>query len=283
MFSKENFMVGVQKVTNIQFEMSEENFLLKKVPREFETAEEYIVFVGVIPIKEIIELQQEFKNKLFDFKDSMLISHDFFEIAIETQDRFFTPRLRNDRISLESVEHNYSLSISKGSKLYLYSLLCQFATNPLYESVVLPNRIYSSDAITSIDSFFDLFRIITAKIISPKKTSIADFKRMLNSYLFNISYNKDLTLSAVDFTENRRTVRIRTRRNGQLFPYKTYNHELTKYYRQALATDIPFTQYLAFYHVAEFFIPNSIITLLSNLFLDYIVKTINLFLLVRRK
>jgi hypothetical protein len=57
----------------------------------------------------------------------------------------------------------------------------------------------------------------------------------------------------MDFSENRRAFRRRARRSGQLFPYKSYNQELTKYYHQAIATDIPFTQYLAFYHVAESF------------------------------
>jgi len=40
---------------------------------------------------------------------------------------------------------------------------------------------------------------------------------------------------------------------GQLFPYKHYNPELTTYYYQGISIRIPFAQYLAFYHVAEFF------------------------------
>ena len=42
-------------------------------------------------------------------------------------------------------------------------------------------------------------------------------------------------------------------REGQYFPYKSYKSELVKYYYQGISADIPFTQYLAFFHVAEFF------------------------------
>lgn len=75
----------------------------------------------------------------------------------------------------------------------------------------------------------------------------------MHSYLFNISYNRDAVFSIIDFSESSRALRTRARRDGQLFPYKTYKPELTRYYHQAIAVDIPFTQYLAFFHVAEFF------------------------------
>ena len=46
---------------------------------------------------------------------------------------------------------------------------------------------------------------------------------------------------------------MRFRRAGQLFPYKSYNKELITYYYQAITASMPLTQYLAYYHVAEFF------------------------------
>ena len=48
-------------------------------------------------------------------------------------------------------------------------------------------------------------------------------------------------------------MRHRARREGQLFPYKAYNTELVKYYNQGLSSDVPLAQYLAYYHVAEYF------------------------------
>ena len=57
----------------------------------------------------------------------------------------------------------------------------------------------------------------------------------------------------MDFKEERYRVGRRVSRSGQLFPYKSFNGELVKYYHQAMTSDMPITEYLAYYHVAEFF------------------------------
>ena len=62
-----------------------------------------------------------------------------------------------------------------------------------------------------------------------------------------------ISLAVAEFTNERIFRRISTRRGGQLFPYRKYKQDLTKYYQQAVSSNIPFMQYLAFYHVAEFF------------------------------
>lgn len=85
--------------------------------------------------------------------------------------------------------------------------------------------------------------------------TVENFVRGLANATHNIvaAIKDNVPLAVSDFTDERRFRRISTRRGGQLFPYKQYKQDLTKYYQQALATNLPFMQYLAFYHVAEFF------------------------------
>lgn len=122
-----------------------------------------------------------------------------------------------------------------------------------YDVPPIRRAMMQDDVIKSLEELIDLFRILTVKIVAPVECSLSVFKRMLQSYLFNISYNSNIVFTVVDLSEERRPLRRNVLRGGQLFPYKSYNPELIKYYYQGVSTDIPFTQYLAFYHVAEFF------------------------------
>lgn len=114
-------------------------------------------------------------------------------------------------------------------------------------------RLYTREVITNAEDFFDSFRMYTGKITSPQSHSTTELKRIFDAYIFNIAYNFNVPFAVSDFTNERRFRKISTRRGGQLFPYKQYKQDLTKYYQQAIATNLPFMQYLAFYHVAEFF------------------------------
>lgn len=81
-------------------------------------------------------------------------------------------------------------------------------------------RLFPKEIITNFEDFCDTFRICTVKVTSPQNHSITEFKRIFDAYLFNIAYNFNVPLAVSDFTDMRKFRRIRTRRNGQLFPYK---------------------------------------------------------------
>ena len=83
--------------------------------------------------------------------------------------------------------------------------------------------------------------------------TVGMFTNMVNSYLYNIAFNYGEAFEKMNFSEDRFLYRRKLTRGGQLFPYRKYNNHLAKYYYQALAADMPSTQFLAFYHVAEFF------------------------------
>lgn len=114
------------------------------------------------------------------------------------------------------------------------------------------NRSIRMKEIHKFNDIAESVHILTAKITTHIDHSQHEFSKMMQSYLFNIAYNKDIVFTVTNFKGDIRRRRS-ARREGQLFPYKSYNNELITYYYQGVSTDIPFTQYLAFYHVAEFF------------------------------
>jgi hypothetical protein len=240
----ENFINGIQIATNIITKTEGDKLTLIRRYRTLENPEGERVIFGKIDLTEIEAISTKLKNE-YSWSETILLDATSFEIAVQMHGRSFGTGRGPYTVS----EHNYKITLSKSSKEYVFALICHYATKSDYDI----NFIYQRDFINCIEDLFERFHIYTVKISSNKKHSVAEFKHMLHSYLFNISYNYNITFSIVDFSESRRAFRRRARRGGQLFPYKSYNQELTKYYHQAMATDIPFTQYLAFYHVAEFF------------------------------
>lgn len=135
-------------------------------------------------------------------------------------------------------------------------MICKIG-NDNYDSQVIYHRLifrpYYLSRLNTFEDFCNSFRILTAKIKSEQNLSHNEFNKMLQSYIYNIAFNRNIVFSRIDFKEERQPIRRMVNRSGQLFPYKNYNGELIKYYYQAISSSIPFTQYLAFYHVAEFF------------------------------
>lgn len=256
MFTIENFIDGLQNTfSNIQVITSEDNILISRGIRNSDNTLERCELLGKIPLGEVQVAIDKFVIEP-TFNDFILYQKVNFEIPIKPQDRMRIPLYRFfDRDQYTVSEHNYKFTISKASSQYIIALMCFSSLHhdinldipPLYRSAP------KIDIFTTIDELSDLFRILTAKIIAPMEYSLLEFKRMLQSYLFNISYNSNMVFAVTDLAKERQPLRRNVRRGGQLFPYKSYNPELVKYYYQGASTDIPFTQYLAFYHVAEFF------------------------------
>lgn len=256
MFTIENFIDGLQNTfSNIQVITSEDNILISRGTRNGDNTLEQCELLGKIPLGEVQVAIDKFVIEP-TFNDFILYQKVNFEIPIKPQDRMRIPLYRFfDRDQYTVSEHNYKFTISKASSQYIIALMC-FSSLHHEINLDIPLLYRSApkiDIFTTIDELSDLFRILTAKIIAPMECSLLEFKRMLQSYLFNISYNSNMVFAVTDLAKERQPLRRNVRRGGQLFPYKSYNPELVKYYYQGASTDIPFTQYLAFYHVAEFF------------------------------
>lgn len=256
MFTIENFTGGLQNsLSNIQLTQSEDKLLLLRRNRDSSFTSEQNELIGEIPLAEVRAIEDEIPGNA-TFNDYTLYKRIGIETPVKSLDRMRIPSNRFFDRDLYSVsEHNYEFLISKGSSHYFFALMCFSSTHPNVNFDLPPlHRVrMRNDIIKSLEELSDMFRVITAKIAAPIECSLSEFRRLLQSYLFNISYNKNMVFAVADLSEDRPPLRRNMRREGQLFPYKSYNPELVKYYYQGASTDIPFTQYLAFYHVAEFF------------------------------
>ena len=257
MYTVENFILGLQKVWP--------NFIIAQVPEErISIIHEYHPWnapetlvretIAEIPISELNEgissLPAELVvNELFVYNSTSC------EVLVQP-DRTRAPMNRYlERESYAVNSNNYSFVISKASISYAIALICSFAarTDINIESLIFSRPYVTREPIRSLEDLFLSLRFISAKAISPDSTSLAEFRKMVQSYLFNICYNTNAVFSIPDLHTSRREARRSARREGQLFPYKQYNQSLVKYYYQGLSSDIPFAQYLAFYHVPEYF------------------------------
>lgn len=253
MFTVENFVRGITNATrNLIAAIQDNALVITRVSHDYETDEDREETFARIPLEQIQPLTELLTDD-YICADMMLIKRDYIEVAVQSQDRNRpAPFMRSDRGAFEVNEHNYQFVTSKASQKYIFALFCSFHNSPdKYD--VSPMRLFSREVITSAEEFFDNFRMYTVKVTSPQRHSATELKRIFDAYIFNVAYNFNVPLAVADFTDERRFRRISTRRGGQLFPYKQYKQDLTKYYQQALATNLPFMQYLAFYHVAEFF------------------------------
>lgn len=255
MFTTDNFVIGLRNsFPNTQVTVYEDKLLLSKLAKNGNFNEGENELWGEIPLTEIQTIIDEAAKEL-TFNDYVLYNKLSFEVPIKSQDRIRLPMYRFfEQEQFLVLEHNYELSVSRASSQYIIALMCFSSTHPNINFDVPPiRRARMQDDVKSLEELIDFFRIFTAKIIAPEECSLSVFKKMLQAYLFNISYNSNIVFTELDLSEERQPLRSNLRRGGQLFPYKSYNIELIKYYYQGASTDIPFTQYLAFYHVAEFF------------------------------
>ncbi len=96
-----------------------------------------------------------------------------------------------------------------------------------------------------------------------------EMKNYMSSYYFNISYNyNECILRTTNIIKRRH--RIGVNNEGQLVPLRIYNSQLMDYYNQGVAADTAFSQYLAFYHILEFFFQ----TVIEEDTLNYITDTL---------
>lgn len=256
MFTLEKFMVGLCKSTRcLEANIENEEIIISGKFRDYEDEGQVKTkIVGQFSMGEIENILHDLQNGT-TFEADMLYQSNYFEVPIKSEDRFRGPMRFYEETRYEVEEHNFHFFISKASSKYFVALFCHVANNPDMELEFGPffHGYIRNDNVNSFEELCAYFRIQTVHITSNNECSIGEYKKLTQSYLFNISYNTNLVFSMTKLSEDNRIRTRRTTRRGQLFPYKTYKSELVKYYYQGLTSDIAFTQYLAFYHVAEYF------------------------------
>ena len=256
MFSIENFIVGLKKVLrNARIEDREKNYTLIKMYERPDLKGPEEMEVGKLEKEELLRCSQWFSSKT-NFNGSSLYNAEIYESAIKPQDRGrVMPYRYYEKDAYKVSERGYEMTISKASAYYVYALLCYIGKsegNDLDIDFFYINRSIRMGEIRKMDDLVEAIHILTVKIEAPIEHSQHEMNKIMQTYLFNIAYNRDMVFTLTNFKDDIRR-RKYSRRDGQLFPYKAYNNELTTYYYQGVSTDIPFTQYLAFYHVAEYF------------------------------
>ena len=229
--------------------------------------EEFKEILFYIDIEEVLTLENECKKyEIFDSENYGfgIVSNSYFESAVEvTRPGFssYSSILQNRLNEAQVKENGYTIEITKLSSSYLYFLFMheKFKDEEIDRILRIRTSRLSNDDITITNSFKDFAEIIminTCKIIknesNEQKISIKNYQKMAQSYLFNVSYSLGIMLDFHKFKRMRR-VTSRVKREIQLFPYKKYNKNLIKYYYQGISSEIPFVQYIAFYHILEHF------------------------------
>lgn len=252
----DNFISGLSKVLRMsRVEERENSYVIIKSFDYSDLKEEKEEELGTIEKEELNKCAEECANSIF-LNGSCLYNKKRYEVAVKPQDRNRGLPFRFYERELYNVsERNYEMSISKASLYYIFALLCYIgkqSDDELDMDFFYLNRSIRMNEIHNFNDFVESVHILTAKIVTPVEHSQHELTKMMQSYLFNVAYNKDIVFTVTNFKGDVRRRRS-ARREGQLFPYKSYNNELITYYYQGVSTDIPFTQYLAFYHVAEYF------------------------------
>lgn len=252
MFGIEDFFAGLKNAARVNVEICDELCVFTKEYKDFDGDTIEQKAIGQVIKGEIDEIVQEL-NDNYTFHDVFLYNNNYYEVAVNPIDRASGMLSRYDQGNYNLTEHGYSFEISKTSPKYFVALFCGITENNADSVMSNLARPFFREQVSNLESFIELFRLNTIHISCTFKNSLSEYKRLSYSYLFNIAYNYNMAYSICDFSQRRRISLRRIQKKGQLFPYRIYRSELTAYYYQALASDIPFTQYLAFYHVAETF------------------------------
>lgn len=244
--------------------------ILSKVLRRF-TPE-----INITDEKIIVKMEgKEFSQDVIDFngicerleryeKDNCaLYSSEFYEVMVERQ--MPINRLADNTPPLNDTDNNVIYELSNPSIEYLYYYLDSLEVRDL--SFIRDLRISNSyrnfqlledENSRLIDLLCSLFRYsITIKIKSIGKTK-KNYESFLDSFRFQLAYNHNVVIMAFESFDEalvNRTSRWRrdTSFDNLVAPRRAYNSELTNQYYMAVSTNIPFIQFISYYHIMEYF------------------------------
>lgn len=244
MFTIEDFKSGLNKFLKIGEVLDEKGVITIK-NRDLKIQ---------IDSKEIIEIIEELNAKGSYFKDNELYNDDSLEERVDTAN---TPYVffRHERFDKYKVNTDlYNIEISCASKQYLIATICSIDINSIeYKRACFYPHIAESD---NYDFWHWTEQMIgvTCKIQfkGENKWQLKEMRHYLTSYLFNIAFNYNECILPINNIVRKRS-KIWKDSGGQLAPLRLYNLQVVDYYNQGLAADTPFSQYLAFYHVLEFY------------------------------
>ena len=256
MYTIQNFLAGLQKFLQYKAEISDGMLRFRR------KSDANNVISTNITEADITTTLDEFTEDE-KFIDCSLQGKCLFESPVKLQDDSRLGYIYPWRKPYLTKEYGYVFDISIATPKYIFALMCFLAQQTEGKSRLSRHiRIdrfsratgRGNDNINSMADLNELFHIYTVKASSPVECSPSDFQEMIQSYLFKVSYNQNIVFTLVDLFDNKdNLMRRTTEREGSLFPNKKYIDELISYYNQGVSSSVPLIQYLAYYHVAEFF------------------------------
>ena len=251
MYSLEKVLEGLKKLfPRYEVYISENDVIIER-----SLSQDILTKISCSSIENSILLMTELHLNFTN--EYMICNSQYLEtpIKVETSPLHFPIRMMlEDRNGFTTEDQNIKFSIHKASEYYLIGFLCNLNDDIVntWDRPVLSRTMHGDLPISNLADLSEILRLFTVSINSIKDISTNQQKRLINSFLFNISYNYNIVISMLSF-EKKDKLRYRRPNIGQLFPYRFYNPLLTKYYYQGVISQLPFSQYLSFYHIAEFF------------------------------
>lgn len=259
MFSYDNFYKGIKNVLKIG-EVSDEGDYIKIKNQDIQIQ---------VKKEEINSIINELNTENYIFKENTLSKKDYLEESIKFPKRLL---FRNNKFDKYDVSTNlYDIMISSASKQFIVATFCDIDSDSseqrgglLYPGMFLdvePDFWLWANRICGITG--------TIQFKDENEREDKNMRDYLSSYYFNISYNyNECILRTTNIIKRRH--RIGVNNEGQLVPLRIYNSQLMDYYNQGVAADTAFSQYLAFYHILEFFFQ----TVIEEDTLNYITDTL---------
>ena len=188
--------------------------------------------------------------------DMQLYSTTQYEVAVKS--RWF-PRGRE--ITLKDEVNGIKYCLGKASLLYIV-MVC----NRMCEDEALMNEMIRSKPMVvpflpsrdiSVEDFIDrYFRINTIKIEADKETRLNTFVQFCNSFEYLYMYKTRRSVMKIanlsELYERSGGGRSRVGEIGEP-PRRTVNPATLEYYAMAVNAEDPFTAYISFYHILEYY------------------------------
>lgn len=202
-------------------------------------------------------------------KDKLELSTTSYrEIALQSSSPFwrFGPEVAN----IEDSTNGLTYSISLASTEY-----CIFLLDAIAEAVkTYGRRIYidlrhksrmalrrspqSDDtADNPLDLLPEILKAYTLKINSTKATSLSHLRKCASSFEFVLMYKQNIAVSEYTDIQDMylidRTMHRYPRENLDTPPQRLFNSAVLDYYTMAMESRDPFTMYISFYHIVEYY------------------------------
>ena len=216
--------------------------------------------------KRLREAVEKLNQLRFD-QDFELLDDKTFEVSVVQNSRMYF--LGDDDICKSDTVNKLEYKLTNPSDAYLIHIIKQLESlsstgNPgraPFWHRLRNRRFHISDSET-LDLFDLLKRIIprfqTLSIHSETPKTKSEFETLTYSFLFNLSYNTDLSYLPSSFIEDlTRTIRIGRIRRARVeeieTPKRKYENDLILFYQKGISSESVDLQYLSFYHILEHF------------------------------